>query len=74
MYTVLYHKCMLWWYTIKEKVYFWPSNFYLNLVLAIEVQNRISLTIQLLKPIIIGLQVGLMGDINFFIYNLILRT
>ena len=35
-----------------EKVHFWPSNFCLDLILAIELQNRVSLVIQLLKPFI----------------------
>jgi hypothetical protein len=38
----------------KEKVHFWPSNYRLSLVLAIELQNQISLTIQLSKPFKFG--------------------
>jgi citrate lyase synthetase len=49
-----------------EKVYFRPSNFCLNLVLTIKLQNRISLTIELLKPFTIGHQAVLMGGFNFF--------
>ena len=37
---------------LMEKVHFWPSNSCLGLILAIELQNRISLTIQPLKPFI----------------------
>ena len=33
----------------KDKVHFWPSNSCLGLVLAIELQNRVSLTTQLRK-------------------------
>jgi hypothetical protein len=39
---------------ILGKSLFWPSNFCLSLILSIELQNRISLTIQLLKPFTIG--------------------
>jgi hypothetical protein len=49
-----------------------PSNFCLSLVLAIELQNWISLTIQLLKPFTIGHLTVLIGGFNFSIYNLIL--
>jgi hypothetical protein len=57
----------------KEKVHFWPSNFCLSLVLTIELQNQIFLTIQLLKPFTIGHRAVLMGGFNFFIYNLVFR-
>jgi hypothetical protein len=59
---------------IKGKVHFWPSNFCLSLVLAIELQNRTSLTIKLLKPFTIDHRAVLIGSFNFFIYNLVLRT
>jgi hypothetical protein len=62
------------WVFFGKKIHFWPSNFCLSLVLAIELQNRISLTIQLLKPFTIDHQTVLMGGFNFFIYNLVLRT
>jgi hypothetical protein len=50
----------------KGKVHFWPSNYCLSLVLAIELQNRVSSTLQLLKPFTIGHRAILMGDFNFF--------
>jgi hypothetical protein len=53
---------------------FWPSNSYLSLILAIEFQNRVSLTIQLLKRFTIGHQTVLKSGLNFFIYNLVLRS
>ena len=37
---------------LKGKVHFWPSNYCPSLVLAIELQNRVSLTTQLSKPFI----------------------
>jgi hypothetical protein len=37
-----------------DKVYFWPSNSYSSLILAIQLQNRVSLTIQLSKPVTFG--------------------
>ena len=37
-----------------DKVYFWPSNSCLGLVLSIELQNRVSLTIELSKPFTFG--------------------
>jgi hypothetical protein len=40
----------------------------------IKLQNRIFLTIQLLKPFTIGHRAVLMGGFNFFIYNLVLKT
>jgi hypothetical protein len=58
----------------KEKIYIWPFNFCISFVLAIELQNRIFLTIQLLKTFTIGHRAVLMGGFNFFIYNLVLRT
>jgi hypothetical protein len=39
----------------------------------VELQNRICLTTQLLKPFTIGHWAVLMGGFNFFIYNLVLR-
>jgi hypothetical protein len=59
---------------ILEKVHFWPSNFCLSLVLAIELQNQTFLTIQLLKPFTIGHRAVLMSSFNFCIYNLVPRT
>jgi hypothetical protein len=53
---------------------FWPSNSYPSLILAIEFQNRVSLTIQLLKRFTIGHQTVLTSGLNFFIYNLVLRS
>ena len=44
----------------KEKVHFWPSNSCLDSILAIELQNRVSLTIQLLKPFIFDHRVVLL--------------
>jgi hypothetical protein len=58
----------------KENVHFLPSNFCLDLVLSIELQKWISLTIQLLKPFTVGHQAVLMGGFNFFLYNLVLRN
>ena len=39
---------------LMDKVYFWPSNSCLGLILAIELQNRISSTTQLSKPFTFG--------------------
>ena len=39
---------------LMSKVHFWPSNSCLGLVLAIELQNRVSLTTELLKPFTFG--------------------
>jgi hypothetical protein len=61
-------------YYIGKKIYFWQSNSCLGLILSIELQNWVSLTIQLLKPFTIGHRVVLMSDFNFFIYNLVLRS
>jgi hypothetical protein len=47
----------------KRKVH---PTFVVSLVLAIELQNQISLTIQLSKPFIIDHQAVLMGDFNIF--------
>ena len=38
----------------KSKVHFWPSNSCPSLILAIQLQNRVALTIQLLKPVTFG--------------------
>jgi hypothetical protein len=57
-----------------EKVHFWPFNYWLGLILAIELQNRVSSTIQLLKPFTIGHRAVLLSDFNFFIYNLVFRS
>jgi hypothetical protein len=48
------------------KVHFWPSNYCLSLVLAIELQNRVSSTVQLLKPLTIGHRAVLVCGFNFF--------
>jgi hypothetical protein len=45
--------------------HFLPSNFCLNLVLAIEFQNQTFLTVQLLKPFTIGHRAVLMSGFNF---------
>jgi hypothetical protein len=58
----------------KEKVHFLLSNYCLGLVLAIELQNRVSSTIQLLKPFTIGHRAVLMSGFNFFIYSLVLKS
>jgi hypothetical protein len=47
---------------ILEKVHFSPSKFFLSLVWVIELQNRISLTIKLLKPLTIDHWTVLIGD------------
>jgi hypothetical protein len=49
-----------------KKVHFWTSNFCLSLVLVIKLQNRISLTIQLLKPFTIVHRAILIGGFNIF--------
>ena len=36
----------------KEKVHFWPSNYCSSLILTMQLQNQISLTIELSKPFI----------------------
>jgi hypothetical protein len=51
---------------VKRKIHFWPSNFCLSFILAIELENRVSLTIQLLKPFTIGHEAVLMSGFNFF--------
>jgi len=38
----------------KGKVHFWPSNSCPSLILAIQLQNRVALTIQLSKPVTFG--------------------
>jgi hypothetical protein len=38
----------------KNKFIFWPFNSWFSLILTIELQNRVSLTIQLLNPFTIG--------------------
>ena len=38
----------------KSKVHFWPSNSCPSLILAIQLQNRVALTIQLSKPVTFG--------------------
>ena len=45
------HRCK---YFFKDKVHFWPSNSYPSLILAIQLQNRVALTIQLSKPVTFG--------------------
>ena len=47
--------------TSSQKVYFLPSNCYPSLVLAIELQNRVSSTIQLSKPFTFGHPAVLLG-------------
>ena len=39
---------------VKEKVHFWPPNYCPSLILAMQLQNRVSLTIQLSKPVRFG--------------------
>jgi len=56
--------------TYKEKVHFWPSNSGLSLILAIELQNRISLAIQLSKPFKFDHRAVLVGGFNFFYLQL----
>jgi hypothetical protein len=58
----------------KEKVHFWPSNFCLGLVLAIELQNQITLIIQLLNHSQLAIRRFWWVVLTFFIYNLVLRT
>ena len=41
-------------YIKKSKVHFWPSNSCPSLILAIQLQNRVALTIQLSKPVTFG--------------------
>ena len=48
----------------KEKVYFWPSNYCLSLILAIQLENRVYLTTQLSKPLILSHQVVLVGSFD----------
>ena len=43
-----------WCILLMGKVHFWPSNSCLSLILAIQLQNRVALTIQLSKPVTFG--------------------
>ena len=44
-----------------NNVHFWPSNYCPSLILTMQLQNRVSLTIKLSKPFTFGHPVALQG-------------